>query len=71
MDLDLTKLSSTMVYSEVFNIMMDPDEFVGKTIRMAGLFSVYQDRQSGNDYFSCLIEDATACCAQGLEFVLK
>ena len=29
------------------------------------------DRSSGNNYFACIIADATACCSQGIEFVLK
>lgn len=35
-DVDLTKLSSTMVYSEVYNMMNSPKEYVGKTVRMYG-----------------------------------
>ena len=41
-DVDLTTLSSTMVYAEVFNMMMSPDDYIGKTIRMTGIFTVYQ-----------------------------
>ena len=58
-----------MVYSEVYNMMTIPEEYVGKTVRMEGLFSVYHDEESGVDYYACIIQDATACCAQGLEFV--
>ena len=29
-DLDLTKLSATMVYSEIYNMMVSPDKYVGK-----------------------------------------
>ncbi|MBO6282705.1 MAG: hypothetical protein J6M63_02110, partial [Pseudobutyrivibrio sp.] len=32
-DLDLTTLSSTMVYSEVFNMMMEPMAYEGQTIK--------------------------------------
>ncbi len=70
-DVDLTKLSSTMVYSEVYNMMVAPDKYVGKTVRMRGQFALYEDTQSGARYFSCIIADATACCSQGLEFVLE
>ena len=42
-DVDLTVLSSTMVYAEVFNMMLSPDDYIGKTIRITGIFSVYQD----------------------------
>ncbi|MBQ9392656.1 MAG: hypothetical protein IJU18_01520 [Oscillospiraceae bacterium] len=68
-DVDLTALSSTMVYSEVYNMIADPDAYVGKRIKMSGMLDVYEG--VANTYFSCVVADATACCAQGLEFVLK
>lgn len=67
-DVDLTRLSSTMVYSEVYNMMYLPNEYLGKTVRMRGAFSVFQDSTTGNIYYTCIIQDATACCAQGIEF---
>lgn len=75
-DVDLTKLSSTMVYSEVYNMMCDPSSYVGKTVKMTGRFTLYQatdgDGQPVPDqlYYACVIADATACCQQGLEFIL-
>ncbi|MCR5452875.1 MAG: hypothetical protein K6F00_09630 [Lachnospiraceae bacterium] len=69
-DIDLTQLSETMVYSEVFNMMMEPDQYKGKTIRMNGTTSYFKDENTGKVYYSCVIQDATACCAQGIEFVL-
>ena len=69
-DVDLTTLSSTMVYSEVYNMMYEPDRYVGKRIKMNGQFAVYEDPNTGAVYTACIIMDATACCSQGLEFVL-
>lgn len=69
-DVDLTVLSSTMVYTEVYNMMMSPDDYIGKKIKMKGLLSVYYDAASDKTYFACIIQDATACCSQGIEFVL-
>lgn len=69
--IDLTKMSSTMVYSEVSNMMISPEEYVGKKIKMNGTFSVYDSEENGKRYFSCIIQDATACCASGIEFELK
>lgn len=68
-DIDLTQLSSTMVYSEVFNIVSDPESFVGKVIKMQGSFTMYHDEATDKYYYGCIIQDATACCSQGLEFV--
>jgi len=69
-DVDLTQLSSTMVYSEVYNMLTTPDSYRGKTVKMRGQFSLYHDDSTGNNYYACVIADATACCSQGLEFVL-
>lgn len=68
-DIDLTVLSSTMVYSEVYNMMSSPEDYIGKCVRMKGAFAYAQ----GDDryYFACIVSDATACCSQGIEFVLK
>ena len=71
-DVDLTVLSSTMVYSEVYNMLLfTPNSYLGKTVKMMGQFSYYEDTTTGNRYFACIIADATACCAQGMEFVLE
>lgn len=69
-DIDLTVLSSTMVYSQVYDMMMDPERYVGKTVRMSGLYTDFYDEANDKHYFACIIQDATACCAQGIEFEL-
>ncbi len=75
-DVDLTKLSSTMVYSEVYAMMTSPQDYIGKTVKMNGQFALYQATDANGQpvpdqiYFACVIADATACCQQGLEFVL-
>ena len=70
-DIDLTVLSSTMVYSEVYNMMTDPESYIGKTIKAKGPFSYYYAEEAQKYYFAVIIADATACCSQGLEFVLE
>ncbi len=69
-DVDLTQLSSTMVYSEVYNMMAAPEDYIGKTVRMSGQFAIYYDESTEVYYFACIVADATACCSQGIEFVL-
>ena len=70
-DVDLTQMSSTMVYSEVFNMVNEPDDYLGKMIKMEGTFSLYHDENTGKDYYACIIQDATHCCSQGIEFELS
>ena len=70
-DLDLTQLSGTVVYSQVYDMMNEPDSYMGQRIRMDGSFSYYKDEDTQQEYFAAIIADATACCAQGIEFVWK
>ena len=75
-DVDLTVLSGIMVYSEVNSIISFPDNYIGKTVKMQGQFTIYQATDENGAFipdkrfFACMIADATACCAQGLEFSL-
>ena len=68
-DIDLTKMSSTMVYSAVNELVTYPNEFTGKVVKMKGTLNVFKTDK--RNYYNCLISDATACCSQGIEFVLK
>ncbi len=68
-DLDLSKLSGTVVYAQVYNLMNDYESWLGKVIKMSGYYSAYIDMERGVVYHACVIPDATACCAQGIEFV--
>jgi len=68
-DVDLTLLSSTMIYAEVYNIMSDPDAYVGKTIKLRGLYASGYYEPTEQWYHFAIIPDATACCSGGLEFL--
>ena len=76
-EVDLTVLSSTMVYAEVYNMLYnDPESYLGKTVRARGEFSIYQlvvdgVLQPDPVAYACIIADAAACCAEGMEFVMK
>ncbi len=69
-DIDLTRMSSTMVYSMVYQMVTDPQKYTGKTIKMKGIFSSYVDEETNRRFFGCVIKDALACCSQGLAFEL-
>lgn len=66
-DVDLTKLNSTMVYSEVYNMMYEPENYIGKTIKMAGSLNKFSGEED-KMYYACIVADATACCQSGIEF---
>ncbi|MBO4914284.1 MAG: hypothetical protein J5449_03675 [Oscillospiraceae bacterium] len=69
-DVDLTQMNATMVFAEVSNIMYMPDDYLGKIIRMEGTAVSSTDPETGVTYYAVIIQDATACCASGLEYVL-
>ena len=68
-DLDLTKMSATMIYSTIFDMLIMPEDYVEKNIKVKGWFETYTDPYSGELYYAVIVPDATACCQQGLEFV--
>ena len=65
--IDLTKMSDTMVYSQVFDILVNPQNYVGKTIRLQGIYEPITDSLAQEVLHYIVVEDATACCAQGVE----
>ena len=68
-DVDLTILDSNMVYAQVFDMVNYPETYIGQPVRAKGTFAYTE--YNGKDYFAVLIADATACCSQGMEFVLS
>lgn len=67
-DLDLVQASPTIVYAEVYHMMNEPEDYVGKLVRMEGICASYS--YPDHTVYGCIIADATACCKQGMEFVL-
>lgn len=68
-DYDLTTMSSDLVYAFVYQLMADPETYVGKTIRMKGAYYASYYENTGRYYQFCIIKDAMACCSQGIEFI--
>ena len=68
-DVDLTVLSSTMLFAEVNNMMTTPVDYMGKSVKISGPYYASFYDETGLYYHYVIIEDASACCTQGLEFV--
>ncbi len=68
-DIDLTQMNSTMVYSQVFDMMTNPDTYIGKVIKMQGSYYTSQNPENDMVYHLLVILDATGCCPQGIEFL--
>lgn len=69
-DVDLTQISDTVRFAELYNITLDPKSHEGKTIRMSGQFREFPYLEGGQTYYAVVVQDAGACCIQGLEVVL-
>jgi len=69
-DIDISRMSGTMVYGQVNQMIMYPSKYLGKHIKMKGLFSSYYDEELERRFYGCVIADALACCSQGLAFEL-
>ena len=70
-DIDLTAMNSDMVYATVYQMIMEPASYEGKTVRMRGNYQGNYYEPTKQWYHYCIIRDALACCAQGMEFVLQ
>ncbi len=68
-DLDLAQFSGTVVYAQIYQMAIHPEDYLGKIIRLSGWYGVAVDGDTGAIYTVCFIPDATACCTQGMEFV--
>ncbi|MBQ7372037.1 MAG: hypothetical protein IJW67_09205 [Blautia sp.] len=68
-DIDLSILSDVMASSEIYNMIYEPEDYIGKTIKMRGQFSSYYQEDTDQYWFTCNRFDG--CCSWvGLEFVL-
>ena len=69
-DIDLTTMNATMVYSQVNNMLSYPSDYVNKIVKIEGPFLPLESNDPSYCYPAILIRDATACCGSGLEFLL-
>ena len=67
-DLDLANMSDTVVYSQLYYMLALPEDYLGQRVSVRGNLAYYQDPETLREYFAVLVSDATACCAQGVEF---
>ncbi len=68
-DYDLTQMSETMVYSQIFDLVSTPFEYEDARFVIEGNLIESEDLNTGEIFYAIFIEDAAACCSQGLEVV--
>ena len=54
-EVDLTGMSSTMVFAEVYNMMVEPESYEGKTVRMQGELVSYPHPFTGEDCHAVIV----------------
>ena len=68
-DYDLTVMGSDMVYATVYQMMIDPKSYIGKSFKIRGNYYSSYSNDKDVYYHFCMIKDAAACCTQGLELL--
>ena len=67
-DVDLTSLSNTMLYAKIYDIMDSPKDYLGKTIKIVGMFAKGED-EDGNNHYAIAASDLAGCCVSALEVI--
>ena len=70
-DYDLTVMSPTMVYAQIYDMMYNYSDYLGKRFKIDGNFQIMPEYSPDGDGYVIIIYDALACCAQGLELRFK
>lgn len=65
--MDLSDMSYTMAYAQVYSMVMAPKRHQGETLKIKGSYYGFQT-QEGQDVHLILIIDEAGCCEVGMEF---
>ncbi|MGN0740755.1 MAG: hypothetical protein ACI4LX_11350 [Treponema sp.] len=68
-DIDFTKFNYNMSYAQIFQMMIEPEKYIGKKIKIRGSFYIAENE--GRRFYSVLNFDSTACCSTGFIFELQ
>lgn len=69
-DIDLTAMPQKLAYSTANRMNMMSEEYLGQIVKMNGKCSIFHDEKRDIYFFTCEINDETACCMLGIEFEL-
>ena len=68
-DIDLAELSLTVIQAEYQRIVSNPDDYIGKTIRVYGSYQSFIANDTGNIVHYIIIVPGDVCCQLGFEFI--
>ena len=66
-DIDFSRYNYLMADAKIFSMQMDPDNYIGKKIKITGRF--YPQESEYGQFFLVLLSDETACCSTGFAFI--
>jgi len=66
-DYDFTTMNFNVASGIMFDILVTPEKYAGKTVKIAGKFN--SQEYEGKRYFTAVIWDSTGCCPIGLDFI--
>ena len=70
-DYDLSNMNFTMISSFFFQMLLEPETYENKTFKIKGKFQTFDNEEdpAALPYFSVIMNDATMCCQEGIDFV--
>ena len=70
-DYDLSNYNFTMISSFFFQMLIEPETYENKTFKIKGKFQTFDKEEDPTalPYFSVIMNDATMCCQEGIDFV--
>ncbi|HHU03176.1 MAG TPA: hypothetical protein GXZ91_08635 [Christensenellaceae bacterium] len=65
---DLSRLSSTMAYAQLYDMLCNPEQYVGSAVKLKGPYMPYQS-EDGEIMHFILVFDMQGCCELSLEML--
>lgn len=70
-DYDLTEASATIVFSQVYDMLINPEFYEDKTFKIEGELQFFEHPITGEMLYFIVVMDATGCCPQGIEVMFN
>ena len=67
-DVDIAGLRLLVVHGEVNKILTNPENYIGKRVRMSGNYYYMTSQDRSMRYHYIAVEPGDSCCVRGLEF---
>lgn len=70
-DYDLTEQNATMVFSQVYDMLVNPEFYEDKSFKIEGECQFFEHPQTGEMLYFIVVMDALGCCPQGIEVMFN